>query len=170
VIRLEKSTGDKFPIVQIGTPPIPVLIRGKEKVIAFEQCNDGISSRAVLALFDKIRYGAIGIINVERIAVGLLLRPSAACGRQHHQERKNRELPAEISHTELQRIGVFYLNFASNLVCNEKRTATKQENLEWHLGLGHTFGGSRRMTDENKTRYFRGFFCCGSLFVAKLKF
>jgi hypothetical protein len=67
-------------------------------------------------------------------------------------------------------LGCFYLNFASNLACNEKRTATKQENLEWHPHLGHPFGGFRRITDANKTRYSKGFFRCGSLFVAKLRF
>jgi hypothetical protein len=52
----------------------------------------------------------------------------------------------------------YYLNFASNQDCNEKRTATKEENHEWLVFLRHPFGGFRRMIDANKTRDFRGFF------------
>jgi hypothetical protein len=62
---------------------------------------------------------------------------------------------------------LLYLNFASKLACNEKRTATKWEDLEWHLCLSHPFGGLRLMINANKTCYSKGSFSCGSLFVAK---
>ncbi|MGH7493840.1 MAG: hypothetical protein ACREOO_15795 [bacterium] len=48
--------------------------------------------------------------------------------------------------------------FSSNLTCNEKGTATKEEDHDWPLRLTHPFGGFRRMTDANKTRCFKGLF------------
>ena len=84
VIRLEKLSRHEVPCQHILAPPISVLIGGKQEICFFEQRDDRIGGCPVPALLDKIRDVNIGVIEVERIAVGLSLRQRR--GNERHGE------------------------------------------------------------------------------------
>ena len=62
-----------MPVKQVFAVPIAPLVGGKKVIFAFEKGNPRIGGSAVLALGYKIGNRTIAIINVDGIAIGLLL-------------------------------------------------------------------------------------------------
>jgi hypothetical protein len=61
----------------------------------------------------------------------------------------------------------YHLNFARRITRNEKGTATKGNFVNLKVVAIHPFGGLGIQSSFNDPCYFKGFFRCGSLLVAK---
>lgn len=68
---LEESSRDELPAHKVGAPPVAVLIGGEQMVAPFEESNDRIGCGSVFPLLDEIWNSVVGIIKIQRIAIGL---------------------------------------------------------------------------------------------------
>src|SRR5215204_3225752 len=75
MLGAEEFAGDEIPAKHVAAPPVAPLIGGEKVVVIFETNDHRIGGGAVLAIFDEIGNGAIGVVEVERIAIGGLGGP-----------------------------------------------------------------------------------------------
>src|SRR5215204_6006050 len=87
MLGAEEFAGDEIPAKHVAAPPVAPLIGGEEVVVIFETNDERVGGGAVLAIFDTVGNGAIGVVEVEGIAIGGWAGPA---GGSEEEERAYR--------------------------------------------------------------------------------